>query len=72
MSSQSLGATVVGLGFDVPELEDSDEGEGEAASLDASFDVPGSLVDCEARNRRAGREGCIGHDRLDDPKYLVH
>jgi hypothetical protein len=65
--------TVVGLGFNVPdELEDSDEGEGETASLDGGWVVPGSLVDCEARNRRVGKEGCIGRDRLDVPRYLVH
>lgn len=61
------------MGVNVPDdLGESVEGEGENGSLVGVFVVPDSSVDCEARNRRVGRNGgLIGRDRLDVPRYLV-
>jgi hypothetical protein len=63
----------VGLAFDVPDdVKDSDEGGRGEGSLDGEFDIPGSLVGCEARYRRIGRGRIrIGRDRLDVQRYLV-
>ena len=71
LSSQSVGGIAVGLGFGTP--DDWGEDGGEDNSLGDGFVVPASVVDCEAKVRRAGGgKSLIGRDRFDIPRYLVY